>query len=154
MKKINFHDEHTLPHLHEQTTRFVSQVLFGREDAFGPCSSMAVVEGNALVGATIFHNYHTKDGVVELSSFGANPSWLSPRVIRAMFGYPFEGLGCQMVVLRVSDRNDTMNSIASRFGFTATHIPRMRGRDEGEFIHTMTDDQWKAHRLYRPFSLG
>lgn len=50
-----------------------------------------------------------------------------------------------MVVLRVSERNAGMISIAERFGFTRHRIPRLRGRDEAEIIFTLTDNDWRAH---------
>jgi RimJ/RimL family protein N-acetyltransferase len=46
--------------------------------------------------------------------------------------------------LRVSERNKTMIGIARKFGFSETYIPRLRGRDEGEFIFSLTDDAWRA----------
>lgn len=40
-----------------------------------------------------------------------------------MFGYPFDEIDCQMAVLRVSEENAGMVSIARRFGFTSYRIP-------------------------------
>ena len=52
-----------------------------------------------------------------------------------------------MVVLRVSERNTVMRSIAERCGFTGHLIPRLRGRDEDEVVFTQTDDEWRANRM-------
>ncbi len=70
-------------------------------------------------------------------------------MLKAMFGYPFDQLGCQMVVLRVSERNAVMTGIAKRFGFTSHRIPRLRGRDEAEILFTLTDDEWRSHPVNR-----
>lgn len=149
MLHINFHDDHTLPQMHAQTAGLVAYGL--GVSGFGPCASMGVSDGGSLIAGVVFHNYHADYGVIELSAYSEDRRWLSPRVIRAMFGYPFDALKCQQIILRVSDRNHAMNSIANRFGFSTKHLPRMRGRDEGEYIHTLTDDAWQTHRLYRPF---
>jgi len=66
-----------------------------------------------------------------------------------MFWLPFERLGCQLVVLRVSERNKNMCGIARTFGFSEVYIPRLRGRDEGEVIFSYTDDQWRASKYYK-----
>lgn len=107
-------------------------------------SSMAVFDGDKLIGGTLFHNWHPDEGVIELTSFSKDKRWLTKDVIRCMFSTPFVCLGCQLVVLRVSEKNDNMIGIARKFGFTETFIPRLRGRDEGEHIFSYTDDQWKA----------
>ena len=109
---------------------------------------MAVLEDFELIAGTVYHNYYPDEGVVELSSFSVSKRWLTKRVIRAMFYMPFVRLGCQLVILRVSERNKTMCDIARSFGFTEVFIPRLRGRDEGEFIFSYTDDQWKSSKYY------
>lgn len=104
--------------------------------------SMGVFEDGDLIAGTLYHNYHPEYGVIELSSASVSKRWLTKAVINAMFFLPFIRLGCQLVVLRVSERNKTMIGIARKFGFSETYIPRLRGRDEGEFIFSLTDDEW------------
>lgn len=126
---------------------FVSQGIFGNHDGFRDFASMAVADSGKVIGGTVFHNYHPREGVMELSSFSDSKRWLTKPVINAMFRFPFDLMKCQLVVLRVSDRNDQMNDIAKRFGFSSVHIPRLRGIDEGEFIHTLTKEAWDLHPL-------
>lgn len=127
---------------------FVSTGIWGEPDRLENYCSMAVIDGPDLIAGTVYHNWYPEEGVVELSSFSLSKRWLTKRVIRAMFAMPFDCLGCQLVVLRVSERNQVMCDIARTFGFTEVYIPRLRGRDEGEFIFSYTDDQWKASRYY------
>jgi RimJ/RimL family protein N-acetyltransferase len=108
---------------------------------------MGVFEDGELIAGTLYHNYYPDTGVIELSSASISKRWLTKQVIRDMFFTPFTCLGCQLVVLRVSERNIGMCNIARKFGFSETHIPRLRGRDEGEYIFTMTDDMWHNHKL-------
>lgn len=126
---------------------FVSQGIFGHHDGFRDFASMAVADSGKVIGGTIFHNYHPCEGVMELSSFSDSKRWLTKPVINEMFRFPFGLMKCQLVVLRVSDRNDQMNGIAKRFGFSSVHIPRLRGVNEGEFVHTLTKEAWDLHPL-------
>lgn len=128
----------------ELVARFVAACIPGCERGFGPSTAIGWVEDGVLVAGTVYHGYQPEAGAIELSSAGKTPRWLTLPVIRTMFEYPFLGLGCQLVVLRVSERNARMRSIAERFGFTGYRIPRLRGRDEAEIIYTLTVEDFAA----------
>ena len=139
------------PHDSEQNKvigDFVSCGIWGEPDRLEKYITMAVIENGQLIAGTVYHNWYPEDGVMELSSFSLSKRWLTKKVIRAMFTLPFARLGCQLVVTRVSERNKVMIDIMRRFGFSEVFIPRLRGRDEGEFIFSYTDDQWKSSRYY------
>jgi len=123
---------------------FVSRLIWGREGEITEYCAMGVFDGEELVAGTLYHNWHPEHGIIELTSASTTKRWLTKKVVNAMFHLPFDMLGCQMVALRVSERNTNMVHIARSFGFAEVHIPRLRGRDEGEFIFTLTDDQWAA----------
>lgn len=108
--------------------------------------SMGVFEDGDLIAGTLYHNYHPESGVIELSSASVSKRWLTKSVINAMFFLPFTRLGCQLVVLRVSERNKTMIGIARKFGFSEVYVPRLRGRDESEYIFTLNDDDWRSSK--------
>ena len=110
---------------------------------FGDCAAVAWVDGDELVAGTVYHNWYPEHGTIELSSAAKHPRWLTRKSLRQMFDYPFNQLGCQMVVLRVGEHNARMRNIARRFGFAETVIPRMRGRDEADCIYTLTVEQWR-----------
>jgi len=106
--------------------------------------SIANVKDGFILGASIIHGWYPETGVVELTSYSERPSWMSRDMINAVFGYVFDHLKCQLVVLRVSENNTRMLNIAKRLGFDSYTIPRLRGRDEAETIFTLTDDQWRS----------
>lgn len=110
--------------------------------------SMGVFEDGYLIAGTLYHNYYPEYGIVELSSASISKRWLTKSVINAMFFLPFTRLGCQMIILRVSERNKVMIGIARKFGFDETFIPRLRGRDEGEFVFTLTIEAWKESKYH------
>jgi RimJ/RimL family protein N-acetyltransferase len=126
---------------------FVSAIVFGAPDCLDKYCTMAVHEDGKLIAGTVYHNYHPQEGVVELTSASTSKRWLTRPVINAMFCMPFASLRCQLVVLRVSERNTGMCKIARKFGFDEVYIPRLRGRDEGEYIFTLTDDAWNKHKV-------
>ena len=107
---------------------------------------MAVFHNGGLVAGTLYHNWHPESGVIELTSASTDRRWLTKTVVKAMFHMAFAMIGAQLAVLRVSERNAGMVAIAQRFGFQGVLIPRLRGRDESEWVFTMTDDDWRASR--------
>lgn len=139
-----YYSETIQPHNNKLVGDFVSRIVWGNDGALEKYCTMAVIENGSLIAGTVYHNYHPSEGVIELTSGSLSKKWLTRPVIRAMFSLPFVRLGCQLVVLRVSERNNGMCKIARKFGFDETYIPRLRGRDEGEMIYTLTDDQWFA----------
>lgn len=115
----------------------------GAERGFGDCRCIAWMDGEQMIAGTVYHNWYPEAGVIELSSAADHPRWLTPKSLRLLFEYPFNQLGCQLVVLRMSETNSRMRDIARRFGFSETIIPRLRGRNENECICCLTVEQWR-----------
>jgi RimJ/RimL family protein N-acetyltransferase len=130
--------------------RFVASHIPGGDRGFEGNVCMGVIKTGSkpeLIAGVVYHNWNPEAGVIELSAASSSKLWLTRPVLKAMFAYPFEQIGCQMAVLRVSVRNPIMVSIALRYGFKSHIIPRLRGRDEDEHILTLTDDDWRANRF-------
>lgn len=108
--------------------------------------SIANVKDQFILGATVFHNWYPETGVVELTSVSDSPKWMDRKMINAVFSHAFDILGCQMVVLRVSEINTVMVNIAERLGFKGYLIPRLRGKTEAEWVFCLTDDDWRESR--------
>lgn len=125
-----------------EVVAFVASRIPGCELGFGECSAIAWMDGGEMVAGTVYHNWRPEAGVIELSSAAASPRWLTRKSLQSMFGYPFDQLGCQLIVLRVAESNSRMRGIAKRFGFSETIIPRLRGRGEAECIYCLTVEQW------------
>lgn len=133
----------------EAVAAWVAAHIPGCERGFDKPVAIGVIENERLIGGTVFHNWNPEAGAIEMSSAGTSARWLSRKMLKAIFGYVFDQIGCQIVVMRVSERNARMVDIAERFGFSGALIPRLRGRDEAEWIFTLTDDQWRQHPLAR-----
>lgn len=142
MIETHYFGPHSFPEENKVVGDFVSRLIWGKSGRLTDYCSMGVFDDGRLIAGTLYHNYYPENGVVELTSASTTKRWLTRRVIQAMFHLPFNMLGCQMVVLRVSERNTNMVHIARSFGFTEVYIPRLYGRDEGAYVFTLTDDQW------------
>jgi RimJ/RimL family protein N-acetyltransferase len=128
---------------------FVSNGIFGCPGRIENYRAMAVVDGEKIIAGVLYNNWHPDTGVIEMHAASIDKRWLTRPVLKAMFALPFDQLGCQMCVLRVSERNKPMIRIAQVYGFDAYRIPRLRGRDEAELILTLTDDDWRASRFHK-----
>lgn len=122
----------------------------GAERGFqAPYTTMGVFQGQGLIGVTVFHNWQPEDGVIEISGASASAKWLPRSVLFEKFSYIFDHLGCQLCVMRVSERNPRMIAVATKYGFTGHLIPRLRGRDQAEWIFTLNDDDWRMSRYHK-----
>lgn len=106
---------------------FVAAHIDGCERGFADFTTLGVMEEGRLLAGVVYHNYSPEAGVIELSAAATSKRWLTRPVLKAMFGYPFDEIGCQMAVLRVSEENRGMAEIARRFGFTGHRIPASAG---------------------------
>lgn len=137
------------PATNQAIADFVATRIDGCERGFADFTTMGVSQNDTLVAGVVFHNYAPEAEVIELSAAATSKRWLTRPVLKAMFGYPLDEIGCQMVVLRVCEHNTGMAAIAGRFGFISHRIPRLRGRNAAEIIFTLTDDEWRAHPVNR-----
>ncbi|MER9028179.1 MULTISPECIES: GNAT family protein [unclassified Mesorhizobium] len=135
----------------EAVARFVADMTPGCEAGFGKCQAIGVGddETGELVAGMVFHDYQPEPGLMQISSASKTPRWLTANVRHIMFSYPFDQVGCQMVVLQVSAKNERMVRIAKAFGFTPYLIKRMRGRDEDGYVFTLTEEDWRNGRFTR-----
>src|SRR5690606_21608605 len=100
------------------------------ERGFGNCTAIGVEEGGRLIGGVVYHDWSPEAGVVEMSAAATSKRWLSRRVLHAIFSYPFDQLGVQMVLMRTAVSNSQSNGrgisrIARAYGFQQIHIPRL-----------------------------
>lgn len=126
---------------------FVSGIIYGEPGRFERYSTLAVHDNGRLIAGVLYHHFHPRDGVIEMSAGAIDKRWLTRAVLKAMFAVPFEMLACQLAVLRVSEHNAPMLRIAKAYGFKEFVIPRLRGRHEAEHILTLSDDDWRGNRF-------
>lgn len=129
---------------------FVSTLLFHDERGFGNCRAIGVLDTTgALISGVVYHNWQPEAQTIEMSCASTNPRWLNRIVLDEIFRYPFERVGCQMVLMRVSERNKRLHRQFDVLGLRRLGVPRLYGRNEGGIIFTLTDDDWLAGRFKR-----
>lgn len=124
-----------------------------------PYTTMGVFHNKTLIAVILWNNFQRDAGVIEFHGASIDRRWLTRETLWAMFSYPFFQLGCQLVVTRNSERNVMGNGrglprFLTSYGFNKFRIPRLRGRDEGENIWTLTDDDWLANGFHKENAHG
>ncbi len=142
------------PEINEALAAFVGARIEGGYRGFGAHTSMGLVDGEQLLAAVVFHNYNPEAGVVEFSAASVTERWLTRPVLWAMFNYAFNVAGCQTVVMRVGEDNQTPNGrgiqrILRAYGFKETRIDGLRGRGIAEMIYTLTDESWASNGFHK-----
>lgn len=140
--------------MYEPLVRFITERIWGAPHEMTVGTVMAVAEGDKIIGACLFHNWQPDEGVIELTSASVSARWLSRPVLRAMFSYAFDRLGCQAAVMRVDPENKRMCRIATAFGFKRYDIPRLRGREKSEAIFIIGDDDWRGGKFAKSGEAG
>lgn len=136
------------PFWDERVAAWVARRIPGCERGFGPSVSLGVLsKEKKLAGGLVFHNWHPECGVIEMSAASVDPRAWTRTVMKAAFGYAFEQIGCQMVVVRCDAENRRVRKFWRGLGADEYEIPRLRGRDKSEVIMTLTDDAWRASKF-------
>jgi len=110
---------------------------------------MAICNDGVVIAAVIFNNWDDETGVIEISAASDSKRWLTRRVLKEMFEYPFLRLGCQAVAARGDSENMSLHGIFPAYGFKRYDIPRLRGRDKIESVYVLSDDDWKANGFHK-----
>ena len=140
----------------KQVAAWVAARIPGCEEGFNACRALGVATDDlsAMAGGIVYHDWNPRAQIMELSGAAATQRWLTRPVLWQMFSYPFIGCGCQMVVMRVSERNETqygrgIKRILKAYGFNETRIERLFGRGEDGLVYTLTDDDWRANGFHK-----
>ena len=131
------------PAVNAGIAEFVSMLVPGCERGFGRHTSMGVIRDGEMIAGILYHNYSPETGVIEISGAATDSRWLTRETLQAMFRYPFDEIGCQMVVARHSEHNKRLRRMWRAVGSSEFVIPRLKGRNEAMVVNTLTDDAWR-----------
>ena len=138
------------PEIFQAIEKFISMRAWNKPREFGLGRALAIADKGTVIAGLIYHNYDPDTGVIEISAASDSKRWLTKPVLRAMFEFPFVGLGCQAVALRCdADAPNNLSRILPSYGFKRYDIPRLRGRDKIEAIYVLSDDDWKGNKFNR-----
>lgn len=83
--------------------------------AFDPCRAIGVTLDEELVCGVVWHDFRWPDIRASLAS--TTPRWLTRRVLRGLFAYPFIQLKCNRVTAVVRGSDTTIQAFDERLGF-------------------------------------
>lgn len=112
-----------------------------------PCTAMGVFDDATLIAVIAYNNYNPEAGVIEFHGASITPRWLTRSVLHEMFDYPFNQIGCQMVITRNSENNKRLHRVLKEIGCKRVIVPRLRGRDEAECIWWLTVEAWRENKF-------
>ena len=133
---------------------FLAQRIGGSERGFSPGTVFGLTKGDAVSAVVLFHNYDPGAGVIEISAASDDKRWLTRPVLRALFGYAFNELGCQAVVARIDPERAALARIFTAYGFQRFDLPRLRGRNKGEAVLILADDDWRLNGFHKDYGHG
>lgn len=93
------------------------------------------------LGAVVYHEFRGND--IQMSCAGENAAWLSRRVLRAIFSYPFVQLKCRRVTAMTPARNAHTRDFLERVGFRQEGVMRQGFIDDDCVVYGMLRDECK-----------
>lgn len=138
--------------LNQSLWTWASNQIFGDCRGFGPCATLGVFDcHNEPCAVVVYHNYYQDAGVIEISAAAVTSRWLTRPVLKEMFSLPFDLMGVQTIVMRVSpdEKQKHIHRMLKAYGFQKYRLPRLRGRDEDELVFILHDDVWRENRFNR-----
>lgn len=134
---------------------FVAANIEGCAAGFGNNTAIGFTDAaGALVAGVVYHNWQPQGGVIELSAASTCRNWLSKDNLHTVFAYPFDQVGVQLCVARISEHNTRARRIWRALGASETIIPRLRGLNEAEAIYTLTAEAWRGSKFSKGNSNG
>ncbi len=140
----------TTGQIHTELKRWVaSRIWPDSNKRFGKCVCLGVFDDLSPIAVAVYHDYNPDAAIIELSAAAIDRRWLTRRVLKTMFEYPFKQAGIQMVVMRVSanDKQKHLHRMLKAYGFKGQTIKRLYGRCEDGIVFSLTDDDWRSNRF-------
>lgn len=129
---------------------FVASLIPGCERGWSACRAIGFLDdAGRLEAGVVYHNWEPENGVIEISAASTHRRWTTRDRIKLIFGYPFDGLGCRLVVARIAESNRRARRIWRSLGADEFVIPKLRSPTEAECIYTLDAETWRASKLSR-----
>lgn len=126
---------------------WVAARIPGCERGFNKCQGVGVLRGTELIAGVVFHNWSPESGTIEVSAAATSPKWATRKNLTELFAYPFEGIGCRLVIARTSEANKRVRKLWLAFGATEHILPDLRAEGVGECVLILTKDAWQKSRF-------
>lgn len=146
--------ERTNPAENAAVGAFVSSRIFGRPDGFQCFSSMGVFKDGQIIGGVIFHDWQPYRGTIEMSVAGDKSRWITRDVINDAMRFIFDDMKCQMVLGQAASTNQDALALDRRIFGNEVVIPRMMGRNIDGHVFSLTEEQWRLHRMNKSANMS
>ena len=100
---------------------------------FGPCRSIGVMRGEdvqdmsaPMQAVVVYHTFMQHEQTCQMSVAARSPMWARRDILRALFNYPFEQLGCNLVWAAVPHLNERTICFNEHVGFKRDGVLRHR----------------------------
>jgi len=109
---------------------------------FGDCVTAAVVdEKGDILGAVVFSEYRKTD--IQISIAADSKRWLSKKIVRDIFSYPFFFLGCNRATSYTAENCANVQDILIKFGFRKEGVLRKALNCGDALIYGMLREECK-----------
>jgi len=128
---------------------WVERQILSNGDKFDDgAQAMGFCDNNRqLVAGIVYHNYSASAQTIEMSAYSSRRHWTTGQIVKLIFDYPFDQLGCRLVVARHSQNNKVARRIWNSLGAAEYIIPELRGAGEAEAIAVLSRDTWEASKF-------
>lgn len=130
-------------------SKWVGAQIEGGHRGFGECTGIGVAHDDRLVAGVIYHNWCPEHCVIEMSAAATDRRWLTRPVLRRIFEYPFDELGCGVVMTRNHPDSTHLHRIWQALGATKHEVPHLRGLGVPEVVMVLTKPAWQANKFNR-----
>lgn len=110
-------------------------------------SSLGILRDRKPIAGFIFHDFKPSAGTVQFSGAATDTNWAVGPSLHYLFGYMFDGLGCQMVTTGNAPENAGLHRFLRALGHRLYIIERGWGRDQDLYFWTLTREDWLQNKL-------
>jgi ribosomal-protein-serine acetyltransferase len=99
----------------------------------GRSTCAGILSDGELVAAVAYSDFNGAHMQVTIAGT-QGVAWLSRRVLRELFSFPFETHGCKKLTALISEDNLTSLNLCSKLGFSLEALVRYAAHDGGNLI--------------------
>lgn len=107
---------------------------------FTASQGIGVMRSGRMVGAVVYHDYRPRYDSIQLSAV-SDGQWLTPKVLREIFYYPFVQLRCSSIYICVAQTNAHARQFVSRVGFKPAGLLRKGFGTVDAVLYDMLPDE-------------
>ena len=128
----------------EAVKAFVAAGLWAGQRQFGAATAIGFATAEeGLVAGFVYHGYEPEAGAIEISAYASRHNWCTRSHLERIFAYPFEELGCRLVVARHSEDNKRVRRIWRALGAQETLIPELHAPGVAEAVALLNRQDWQ-----------